>query len=74
MVIHLVLAELLCRFIEKAVFGGQHLVCPENQEEREWCGSGRGQQKSTFAAGPQLRAAHAQKQDSRRLDRRLERD
>lgn len=35
MVIHLVLAELLCRFIEKAVFGGQHLVCPENQEERE---------------------------------------
>lgn len=59
MVTHPVLAELLCRLIEKAVFGGQHLVCPENQE-RECCGSGRRGQKSVFTAGPWLRAAHAQ--------------
>lgn len=60
MVIHLVLAELLHRFIEKAVFGGQHFVFPENQETRVWCESGAGEQKSVFTAGPLLRAACAQ--------------
>lgn len=60
MVTRLVLAELLCRFIEKAVFGGQHLGCLENQEKRVWRGTGRGEQKSVFTAGSWLRAIHVQ--------------